>query len=168
MEPLIVYCHGYGSSANTDKVQKLKDFGFDVHAWDIVIDPDVSVPYLESKIDDLLIDYMHRNINLVFIGTSLGAWYASKLADMYGAKAVVVNPSYTPSKSLLRYGVDQDIANRYTDTVLDGNDTVVVAKDDEVIDHTGRDFSNVEKVIYCETGGHRFNGKEFDLIKDLV
>lgn len=168
MKPLVVYCHGYGSSSNTDKVQRLRDFGFDVYAWDIDIDPRVSIPYLENKIDDLLLDNIHHNIDLVFIGTSLGCWYASKLADAYGAKAILINPSYTPAKSLLRYGVSTDIASKYDNTVFDENDTVIVAKDDEVIDHSDRDFSNAKAVILSETGGHRFNGREFDLVKDLI
>ena len=168
MKPLVVYCHGYGSSSNTDKVQRLRDFGFDVYAWDIDIDPRVSIPYLENKIDDLLLDNIHHNIDLVFIGTSLGCWYASKLADAYGAKAILINPSYTPAKSLLRYGVSTDIASKYDNTVFDENDTVIVAKDDEVIDHSDRDFSNAKAVILSENGGHRFNGREFDLVKDLI
>ena len=46
MKPIVVYCHGYGSSSNTDKVQRLRNFGFEVHAWDIDIDPSVSIPFL--------------------------------------------------------------------------------------------------------------------------
>ena len=167
MKPLVVYCHGYGSSATTDRVQKLRDFGFDVFAWDIGIDPSVSMPILEDKIDDLLIDHINDDVNLVFVGTSLGCWYASKLADAYGSKAILINPSYTPSKRLIEYGVPDEIAKKYTDTIINENDIVVVARDDEVIDHTGRDFSKAKSVIYS-TGGHRFNGPEFDMVKDLI
>ena len=89
MKKVIVYCHGYASSNKTDKVFRLKKMlpDAEVHAWNIAIDPEISIPYLTGKIDlDILAtNPLEENINLIFVGTSLGGWYASKLADIYKA-----------------------------------------------------------------------------------
>lgn len=163
MKHVAVYFHGYGSSASSDKVEQLRTVFDDVYAWDIDIDPDKSLPALDKQIDAVLTDYAVRNIevDIVFVGTSLGANYASKFGDLYGVKTILINPSYNPRVSLAKYGVSEDIRNKYHDTVINKNDFVVLAKDDEVIDHSGRDFSDAAVVLCTETGGHRFNGPEF-------
>jgi len=163
MKQVVVYFHGYGSSATSDKVKQLQSLFDDVYAWDIDIDPRKSLPELEQHIDKVLTDYAVRNVevNVWFVGTSLGANYASRFGDMYDVNTLLINPSYVPSVSLAKYGVDECIRNEYDDTVINKNDYVVLAKDDEVIDHTGRDFSNAAVVVYNDKGGHRFNGPEF-------
>lgn len=163
VEQVAVYFHGYGSSAASDKVTQLQSLFDDVYAWDIDIDPDKSLPALEQQIDAILVDYAVKNIDVKvwFVGTSLGANYASRFGDMYGVATLLINPSYNPSTSLAKYGVEEHIRNKYHDTLINKNDYVVLAKDDEVIDHSGRDFSNAAAVVYAETGGHRFNGPEF-------
>ena len=56
MKKIIVYCHGFGSSAKTDKVERLKVVkDSEVYAWDIDIDPRVSIDALTKSIDDILL-----------------------------------------------------------------------------------------------------------------
>lgn len=167
MEKLVVYCHGYNSSANTDKVKILKDAGFSVYAWDINVDPTISMPELESNIDSILLDRLNRELELVFVGTSLGAWYASRLAEKYGARAVLVNPAYNPATLLPTIGLDEKIAAKYSPIIINNNDDLIVAKDDELIDHC-RDWPDAKSVTISETGGHRFNGKEFQIVVDMI
>lgn len=160
MNTIIVYFHGYGSSPATDKVNTLRQFG-EVYAWPINIDPEVSVPFLAENIEALLLDNIFKDVKFVFVGTSLGAYYAQVLGSMFDIDTVLINPSYTPSTSLIRYGVAEEIRCKYDDLHLTKRDSVVVAKDDEIIDHTGHDFSGARSVTWFETGGHRFNGPEF-------
>lgn len=167
MKKLVVYCHGYNSSANTDKVYALREAGFETYAWDINVDPDISMPFLEHCIDNLLLEYLNHEVDLVFVGTSLGAWYASKLADKYGARAILINPSYGPSRTLPKIGCDPEIARKYEDIVIDTNDDLVYAKNDELIDHC-RSWPNAKSITVHETGGHRFNGEHFKTVFRLI
>lgn len=162
MKNIIIYFHGYGSSPLTDKVERLKKFG-EVYAWGIDIDPDVSVPYLEDKIELALLEHLHEDVNVTFIGTSLGAYYAAWLGHMYGAPTILINPSCNPKETLPVYGVDKTICDKYVPITFDENDSIVIAKDDEILDYSKCDFTNASNVTYVEHGGHRFNGPEFEL-----
>lgn len=164
MKKVLFYFHGFGSSKESDKVQRLKDMGYEVYAWDIDIDPSVSLPYLMSKLDDWIIDNWNRDTaDMVFVGSSLGGWYANKLGYIYNCKTVLINPSLNPKESLKKFNVDSSILERYDEAFLSTLDSVIYAEDDEVIK------PNVEKIereaqfsIMYSTGGHRFNGPQFE------
>ena len=168
MQNIVIYCHGYNSSAKTDKVDHLNSEGIETYAWDINIDPNVSIPFLQEKIDAILDDNIHSDARLVFVGTSLGAWYASRLAYVYGAKTVLINPCYSPKNLLPSIGCSVEVASKYEDMMFLPNDTVFVAQDDEVIDFSKIDFEGASFVNYVPSGGHRFNGKEFELIVNYI
>mgnify|MGYP000456302165 CR=1 FL=1 len=169
MKKLVVYCHGYGSSANTDKVARLKAKHEHVYAWDINIDPEVSIPALEKAINDLLVTDMHDDAELVFVGTSLGGWYASVLAEWYDARAIVVNPCYNPQVSLAKYGVDEKILKKYGNMPIARRAEFVIAADDEVLDFAPVMDSMSHALTVSATGGHRFNGPEFEaLVSDRI
>jgi predicted esterase YcpF (UPF0227 family) len=170
MKKLIVYCHGYGSGANSTKLKALQYAGFNAHCFEADIDPVEAVTQLTKKIDDLLIDHLNHDIELVFVGTSLGGWMASNLAGMYGAKAVIINPSVNPSASLLKYGVPEVICNRYSLLVPSVNHKYFFAEKDEVIDNVEfrekliNDGFNVEIIPGAD---HRFQ-KHFGLVIDYL
>src|ERR1700694_3379881 len=48
-------------------------------------------------------NYPSGNDRLTFVGSSLGGFYATFLAERYGAKAVLINPAIRPAKSLASY-----------------------------------------------------------------
>ena len=50
--------------------------------------------------------------DLTLIGSSLGGFYATHLAEKYGARAVVINPAIRPQEDLRNYGTRQ--RNLYT------------------------------------------------------
>ena len=70
MKKIVVYFHGFGSSAQNDKVQQLRDAGIETYSWDIDINPVVSLPELGDKIDDMLMDEPHEPARIFFVGTS--------------------------------------------------------------------------------------------------
>ena len=101
----IVYFHGYGSSPNSDKVAALRAGLKDrakVYAYPADIDPEIAKAELTREIDSMLAG--HRNAatqdSVIFIGTSLGGWWASELGESYGIPAIVINPSCNPTSSL--------------------------------------------------------------------
>lgn len=169
MEKVVVYCHGYNSSKSADKVRMLRDAGFEVIACDIPKDPELGVKTLLDFVDDFLIEnYSRDDLELIFVGTSLGGWYASTVAKYYDARSICINPAYDPTKLLNKLDKTCEVAHKFKPAVFDKNDIVVIAEDDEVIDFAGVDFSTADKLIKVSTGGHRFIGKEFDMIFDMI
>jgi predicted esterase YcpF (UPF0227 family) len=170
MEKLIVYCHGYGSGANSTKLKALKAAGFNAHCFEADIDPVEAILYLTNKIDNLLIDHLNQDIELVFVGTSLGAWMASKLAKMYGAKAVIINPSVDPSTSLLKYSVPKEICEKYHVFAPHETHKYFFAKYDEIIDNQTFSKNLTEAgfdVTVVTDADHRFE-KHFGLVIDYL
>ena len=170
MEKLIVYCHGYGSGANSSKLKVLQSAGFNAHCFEADIDPVDAVFHLTNKIDNLLIDHLNQDIELVFVGTSLGGWMASKLAKMYGAKAVIINPSVDPSTSLLKYGVSKEICEKYSVFAPHEEHKYFFAKYDEVIDNQifSKNLTDAGfNVTIVPDADHRFE-KHFGLVIDYL
>ena len=162
MKKVFVYCHGYGSSKNTDKVQRMRDAGLEVIACDIDYRPDVGLRQLINFVDDYLITNIAADIELVFVGTSLGGWYAAVVSKLYGAKCVCINPAYDPKNQLSKLGVDTSNLF-YPTATFHMKDTVFVAKDDELLDFSKVKF-DFATVIRTPGGGHRYNGAEFDSV----
>lgn len=164
-----VYFHGYGSSSKTDKVDRVKSLfpNDEVLAFDINVDPNISLFEVGDKILNALLDNYNSPGSLYFVGTSLGAWYANELSNGFGCPALLINPCYDPTTSLTKYGVAEDVRNNYS--VMNLKDInrkmIVLDPEDDVIDHSvlidklsdvGGHYRKFENV------GHRFNGPEFE------
>jgi predicted esterase YcpF (UPF0227 family) len=172
MKTIIVYFHGYGSSAQSDKVARLrKESEFDVYAFDANIDPEIAVKHVGDCIDDILLTEMHVPIKLLFVGTSLGGWLASKMAQMYQCEAIIINPSVTPSTSLVKYGVPEVICKKYADLTSSKRHKYFFALHDDVIDNISF-IKNLTDQNYDVTiisdADHRFSGKAFEEVIDLI
>jgi predicted esterase YcpF (UPF0227 family) len=170
---LVVYFHGYGSSANSTKVDALRAGvkNSRVFSWDIDIDPRISLPQLMQKIDDcVLLHKLHEPSRVVFVGTSLGGWYASHLADLYGVDAVLINPAYNPVFELHeKYSVPFDVANQYSEISWSKNYKYLIAKEDDVIDFLPVADKLAEvNAEYVPNSSHRFNGPEFQKVIDYI
>lgn len=165
MRNVIVYFHGYGSNPKSHKVAMLKSLpNVEVFAYTANIDPDIAVTEVSENIDRMLLDDTVNDVNIIFIGTSLGAWLASKLAYTYCVKTVLINPSVTPHITLKRYGIPDDICNKYTPLIPSFTDKFIFAEDDVVIDNTAfRNFliTTGYDVTVVPSGGHRFSGDTF-------
>ncbi len=173
MRKLIVYFHGYGSNANTDKVKRLRDGLKDaeVFAWDIDIDPDVAFDQLSDHINmEILAEKpLEAQAKLIFVGTSLGGWYAQQMADMYGCEAFLINPAFDPGNSLKKYGVSNEIIEAYKPLNFRSCYHYFIAKDDEVIDfELVREELEKLNTTFVDGAGHRFNGPEFDLVINAI
>ncbi len=166
MKKIIVYFHGYGSSVNSDKVTRLKqEPGFEVYAYPANIDPVIAVKEVSDNIDLMLITDPEVSCELIFVGTSLGAWLASKMAKMYQCKAVIINPSIDPTTSLEKYGVPLKIREKYSVLAPYKGHKYFFARHDEVIDN--REFRNNLTdagfdVTIVDGADHRFAGPAFE------
>jgi len=157
MDSTIVYFHGFGSSPSSEKVLGLRQVFDSVEAPSIPIDFDEAFEYLTSYIQDLQI----KGRPLIFVGTSLGGYWAALLSRQFKTPALIINPSCTPKQTLGRYKLSNDILDKYIDLVVDIGvpRIILLARDDDVIDFTIAEalFDGKAEIKIFETGGHRFN-----------
>jgi len=188
---VIIYFHGFGSSGNSPKVATLKaKFG-----EENVIAP--NLPNNPTDVTKLVVQlvqdwFAHKQTNdkLVFVGTSLGAFYAGYFANVYDAPGVLVNPSVNPLESLKdRVGKNVNHATKeefwltlndleklqamrkYMSEVYDGSLIhLFVAKDDEVIPYYDmlNWYQYTASTTVKETGGHRFAEHWLEVVDKLA
>lgn len=118
MRPTIVYLHGFRSSPQSAKAQL---FVRRVAALPRATRPRIHVPSLQmapAAAIALVSSWIERELGaraadlLTLVGSSLGGYYATVLAERFGARAVVINPAIRPYDDLQRYVGAQD--NLYT------------------------------------------------------
>lgn len=96
-QPLFIYVHGFNSSPASAKAQL-----FIEHMTELGYGGQVLVPELSSwpeeameTLDDLI--RKHFDHTIVLIGSSLGGYYSTYLAERYvNVRAVLVNPAVSP------------------------------------------------------------------------
>jgi uncharacterized protein len=184
---MIIYLHGFGSSGTSSKVDALREkFGAEnVFAPDLPFDPLVVI----NIVNKLVYENYTKFQKVVFIGTSLGGFYANYFAMVHETPAILVNPSCKPSETLRsKLGVNKNYATNeefmvelahldsmnsmreHTDREYNGNlINLFVAKDDEVIpyDIPLEYFKHTAMTNVVETGGHRFID-HWDMVMDRV
>lgn len=187
---MIVYLHGFASSGTSVKVDALRErFGKDnVLAPDLPFDPSE----VASLVDKIVADFVANrkpSEKLVFVGTSLGAFYANYFGHVYDCPIVLVNPSGNPSETLkaqlgpnVNYATGEEfmvsiahldklatmrkhVADNYSGSLV----SLFVARDDEVIpvDSMLEHFPFTSKTVVMEDGGHRF-ARHWNLVVDRV
>lgn len=97
----LIYIHGFNSSSLSHKAQLMRQF-WDKHQpkADLVI-PDLA-PSPDQAIEQLQ-TLANQADKTVFVGSSLGGFYATWLAEQHQTKAVVINPAVKPWKLLDKY-----------------------------------------------------------------
>jgi len=116
VKSLVVYLHGFRSSPKSVKAQAMMRA---VDALPAASRPTHFVPDLGHAPADAIAKVLalvdaHRNEHdaLAFIGSSLGGYYATYLAELLGARAVLINPAVRPYDDLAAYKGTQ--ANMYS------------------------------------------------------
>ncbi|MCH9814129.1 MAG: esterase [Epsilonproteobacteria bacterium] len=172
---MIIYIHGFNSSGFGAKAEVIRR-----HYQDKILAPSLSnIPLLAIDTLEQIITYsLKYEKNITLIGSSLGGYYAIYLASKYGLKAVLINPSIYPYKTLAAYiGENQsffDASNReWTQKHIDSlkmyevleieprNFLVLLQKGDETLDYTqaASKFSDAYLVI-DEGGSHGYDDFE--------
>lgn len=171
----IIYLHGLASVGAGPKTDALvKTFGERT-----VIFPDLPLsPYKTIKMVD---DILHgRDDRFIFVGTSLGGFWANYFAHKYScSRAVLINPLTNPVESFMdrrgtivknyvtaeetlftqeildEFSVSENVLlSKFNPKLID----VFLAKDDDVIDyqHTLNALHGARSTTVLGTGGHRF------------
>jgi len=174
----IYYIHGFNSGTKLERLElltNLLDTKVKGLAYDSGASFDENIEALETVIDPDA-----RNI---FIGTSLGAYYAQYLAEKYSDMSVLINPSLHPQDTLKKYfgtNVNYTTSETYelTSEIVDSytftpefytNTLCILASGDEVLDsfQTEKELENLCEVIMVNGGEHSFNQYE-EVAEDII
>ncbi len=119
----IVYLHGFRSSPASAKAQHLQRV---VDAMPAANRPALHVPTLTDRPAVAIAnvaDWVTQHAdpaNLTFIGSSLGGYYATHLAERFGARAALINPTTRPYDDLAEWRGVQ--TNLYTGEAFEVTD----------------------------------------------
>ena len=97
MTKTILYFHGFKSSSKSSKAQSLKNFIAKNAKNTKIIIPDLDDNFQNAynQIEELI---RISGSNIVFMGSSLGGYYASYFSQKLKKKAVLINPAVHPLK----------------------------------------------------------------------
>ena len=117
---MLIYIHGFNSSPASFKANLLKQFAQSVDIADRLEIPQLSyVPARAIKQLSELVEnnikpeWRRKNCRICLIGSSLGGYYATWLAEQYDCRAVLINPAVRPYDLFEDYlGIN---TNYYTD-----------------------------------------------------
>jgi len=167
----VLYIHGFASCGKGQKSSVLSEYFGKKHmdAPDIPPSPFAAASLLEEMISSG--EYM------LLIGSSLGGFYATWLAEKYGLKAVLVNPSTEPYETLAPYvgwqerfcdGKAFEFKPLYLEELKQlqeipkrGTYLVLLQSGDEVLDYKkAKRYYRNERVVVEYGGNHRFENIE--------
>jgi hypothetical protein len=97
---MILYLHGFRSSPKSFKARVVQQALEDAGRADELICPQLPASPKEAMALALLLSERYAPDNLAIIGSSLGGFYATWLAERLGCRAVLLNPSVNPLKNL--------------------------------------------------------------------
>ena len=116
MTNTILYFHGFKSSSDSGKAQEFKKFIENKTSQTKIIIPDLEDDFKEAhKQIESLID--KNSPNILYMGSSLGGYYALYFAQLYKSKSVLINPAIPPLKDFeIHLGKNENYAtgNKFT------------------------------------------------------
>jgi predicted esterase YcpF (UPF0227 family) len=100
-ETKLLYLHGFNSSPESFKAQAMMAYMRQHGCESKLICPQLPTVPGEAKVYlDQLVTASLPDASLAYVGSSLGGYYATYLAETYGGTAVLVNPSVRPYVTL--------------------------------------------------------------------
>ncbi len=119
----VIYVHGLDSDANSTKGLLLEDYCKKYH-------PDIKVhrPDLNQSPQDVLdtlislVKDWGSDSKVVFVGSSLGGYFATLTSNETGCAALLINPSTQPHITLQRF--EEDLSKGALKTDLDKNEVL--------------------------------------------
>ena len=97
---MLIYIHGFNSSPESFKATLLKSYADKINIADVLevpalsFDPTVAMNQLLSVVHEY--QAQHDIRPLCFIGSSLGGYYATWLAEKFDSRVVLINPVVNP------------------------------------------------------------------------
>ena len=97
MSKTILYFHGFKSSSDSGKAQDFKKFISESTKNTKIIIPDLNDNFQKAyqQVEELI---NNHGPNIVFMGSSLGGYYALYFSQIHNVEAVLINPAIPPLK----------------------------------------------------------------------
>lgn len=171
---VIVYLHGFNSSPQSTKARQTADW-IAQHAPQHSFQCPALRPYPDEARQQLDALVRDAEADVWLVGSSLGGFYATWLAECYDLPAVLINPSVHPYHTLRDYlgpnrnlytevpwefrpeHIDQLEAMRVEPLHRPQNFMVLVQTGDEVLDYREADSKYAQAQLVVEAGGdHSF------------
>jgi predicted esterase YcpF (UPF0227 family) len=176
----LLYLHGFRSSPQSAKAQKMAALVQQAHPNVVWWCPQLPPSPLKAM------QQLHQGLTswpretMAVIGSSLGGFYATAIAESYGCKAVLLNPAVDPARSLAKYIGEQHswqnpdecffFEPRFIDELRElqagalknpANYLAIIAKGDEVLDwrEMAARYSDAQQYL-LEGGDHALS--DFD------
>jgi predicted esterase YcpF (UPF0227 family) len=97
----VIYLHGFNSSPDSHKARLFADYCHALGVHDILVpalshDPERTMHTIEECIGE------RGSQAALLVGSSLGGYYATYLAERYGLKVALINPAVAPCENLPR------------------------------------------------------------------
>jgi len=180
--PLIIYLHGFNSSPSSFKARYLADYLARRGCEKQYLVPELDCcPAAALAQVRKIIETHQPNTDITLIGSSLGGYYATSLAEQYGLRAVLINPAIYPYRLLKHYlgvnhnyhtGAEYEMKPEYMQQLLDmevkqlrypPSYLVLLQTADETLDyrHAAEKYSNTQLVIE-QGGSHGYD--DFDKV----
>jgi len=172
---MILFIHGFGSSGHSFKAELVKKH-FEKEG---VLSPSLSyVPDLAiDTLKEIIELFIKRDEDVYLMGSSLGGFYASYLSDLYGLKAVLINPAVYAHKTLKKYIPEGRGTNYYDESYFEWRESyleqlkkydivpknqknllLMLQKGDEVLDFEEALDKLPDATLILEEGGaHHFD-----------
>lgn len=181
----LLYIHGFNSSERSHKATVLMEAAERLNKPDSVLSPRLSwqpakaIQQLESIIE------ARQGDGICLVGSSLGGFYATYLAEKYQIKAVLINPAVQAPELLTEHLGPQH--NPYTDEHYELTQDqmaelkqlvvkeptghlywLMVQEGDETLDYRAalNAFPNIGKLTHEKGGDHRFT--EFERFEEEI
>lgn len=179
MNKVLIYLHGFLSSPASVKAQATKSY-WRQHYPDVeFVCPQLPCYPEHAKIMLDGFAQQYQNSQVGYIGSSLGGFLSTYMADNYGGKAVLINPAAKPHKVLADYLGEhehpytqerfvlkpehmQSLQNMYLPAPRDPSQFwVLLQTADETLDYREAEQKYQDARLTVEQGGdHAFQGYE--------
>ena len=97
----VIYLHGFNSSPASQKARLFTDYCHQQGLRDVLVPSLSHDPALAMRSIEAAISEVNGKVALL-VGSSLGGYYATYLAERHGLKAALVNPAVSPCDHLPR------------------------------------------------------------------
>lgn len=101
--PYLLYLHGFRSSPRSFKARVVQDRLERAGLGERLICPQLPASPKAAMALALALVERHAPANLAIVGSSLGGFYATWLAERLGVRAAVINPSVDPTRNLSKH-----------------------------------------------------------------
>ncbi len=97
----ILYLHGFNSSPESHKAKLMLSYFEKKSNSDLLLCPQIPIVPDEARVFlEQLVEETLKHHHLSIVGSSLGGYYATYLAEKYSSNAVLINPSIRPYETL--------------------------------------------------------------------